>query len=212
MIFTRKSNHRQENEVNALIVATDVLEKIILFCLVGLSIWSVSIMIDRRRIYKKEFNPESFENLQKKLAETKSRSAFQNELKQDEFLGRVLAKSLNQSSDVATFEKAVSGVVKAERLRFEKGLSILATLGANAPFIGLFGTVLGIIRAFAYLGTQSGSSAVMSGVSQALYATAMGLLVAIPAVVANNYFAHHLRTAVQSCESLRDEMIARKIV
>ena len=63
--------------MNALIVATDVLEKIILFCLVGLSVWSVSIMIDRRRVFKKEFNPESFENLQKKLSETKSRSTFQ---------------------------------------------------------------------------------------------------------------------------------------
>ncbi len=198
--------------MNALIVVTDVLEKLILLSLVGLSIWSVSIIIERRRLFKKEFNPKSFVNLQKKLSEAQTRSSLQSELKQDEFLGRVIAKSLKQSSDVVTFEKAVSGVVKSERLQFEKGLSILATLGANAPFIGLFGTVLGIIRAFAYLGTQSGSSAVMSGVSQALYATAMGLLVAIPAVVANNYFAHHLRTALQSCESLRDEMIARKIV
>lgn len=198
--------------MNALIVATDILEKIILLCLMGLSVWSVSIIIDRRRVYKKEFNPLSFESLQKKLAETKSRSQLLNELASEEFLGRVLSKSLNQSNDATTFEKAVSGVVKSERIQFEKGLSILSTLGANAPFIGLFGTVLGIIRAFAYLGTQSGSSAVMSGVSQALYATAMGLLVAIPAVIANNYFAHQLRIALQSCESLRDELIARKIV
>lgn len=198
--------------MNSLIVATDVLEKIILFSLIGMSIWSVSIMIDRRRVFRKEFRPEAFVNLQKKLFDAKSRSAVLNELKEDDFLNRVLSKSLQQASDVMTFEKAISGVVKSEKIQFEKGLSILATLGANAPFIGLFGTVLGIIRAFAYLGTQSGSSAVMSGVSQALYATAMGLLVAIPAVVANNYFAHHLRTAIQSCESLRDELIARKIV
>ena len=198
--------------MNALIVATDVLEKIILLTLIGLSVWSVSIIIERRRIFKKEFRPESFNYLQKKLNEKLTKTALLSDLKEDEFLGRVLSKSLNQSSDVSTFEKAVSGVVKSEKLQFEKGLAILATLGANAPFIGLFGTVLGIIRAFAYLGTQSGSSAVMSGVSQALYATAMGLLVAIPAVIANNYFAHNLRAAVQSCESLRDEMIARKIV
>lgn len=198
--------------MSSLIVATDILEKVILLVLIGLSIWSVSIMIDRRRLFKKEFRESSFENLQKKLAGSQNRIGFLNELKEDDFLNRVLSKSIQQASDAATFEKAVSGVVKAEKLQFEKGLSILSTLGANAPFIGLFGTVLGIIRAFAYLGTQSGSSAVMSGVSQALYATAMGLLVAIPAVVANNYFAHHLRTAVQSCESLRDELIARKIV
>lgn len=198
--------------MSSLIVATDILEKIILLTLIGLSIWSVAIMVDRRRLFLKEFRPSSFENLQNKLNGISSRAALSSELKEDDFLNRVFAKSLKQSSDVATFEKAVSSVVKAEKLTFEKGLSVLGTLGANAPFIGLFGTVLGIIRAFAFLGTQSGSSAVMSGVSQALYATAMGLLVAIPAVIANNYFVHHLRTAVQKCESLRDEMIARKIV
>lgn len=198
--------------MNSLIIATDVLEKVILLTLVGLSIWSVSIMVDRRRLFRQEFRENSFADLQKKLTSTSSKAALLGELKQSDFLNRVLLQSLQQSSDVATFEKAVSSAVKSEKLQFEKGLSILGTLGANAPFIGLFGTVLGIIRAFAYLGTQSGSSAVMSGVSQALYATAMGLLVAIPAVIANNYFANHLRNSIQACESLRDEMIARKIV
>lgn len=198
--------------MNALIVATDILEKAILLALIGLSIWSVMIMIDRRRLFKKEFLPETFQVLQSKMGGASSKSAFLLELHPHDFLQRVLVKALKQSTDAGTFEKAVSSAVKSEKLQLEKGLSILATLGANAPFIGLFGTVLGIIRAFAYLGTQSGSSAVMSGVSQALYATAMGLLVAIPAVVANNYFAQSLRTAVQSCEALRDELIARKIV
>jgi biopolymer transport protein ExbB len=198
--------------VSALIVATDVLEKIILLSLIALSIWSVTIMIDRRRLFKKEFKNDLFDHLQKKLATVPSKSNLLADLKDDLFLNRVILKSLQQSSDAATFEKALSGAVKTEKIHFEKGLSILATLGANAPFIGLFGTVLGIIRAFAYLGTQSGSSAVMSGVSQALYATAMGLLVAIPAVVANNYFAHGLRQVLQRCEALRDELIARKIV
>jgi biopolymer transport protein ExbB/TolQ len=146
------------------------------------------------------------------MIQIKSKAGLLSEIKDNLFLNRVLTKSLEQSSDSESFEKAMSGAVKTEKIQFEKGLSILATLGANAPFIGLFGTVLGIIRAFAYLGTQSGSSAVMSGVSQALYATAMGLLVAIPAVVANNYFAYHLRLAVLRCEALRDELVARKIV
>ncbi len=198
--------------MNALIVVTDIFEKSILLTLIGLSIWSVSIMIDRRRVFKKEFNNDLFDRLQKKLDEAPSKSTFVSELKESFFLNRVLSKSLQQSSSAETFEKALAGAVKTEKIKLEKGLSILATLGANAPFIGLFGTVLGIIRAFAYLGTQSGSSAVMSGVSQALYATAMGLLVAIPAVVANNYFAHHLRLALQKCEALRDELVARKIV
>ena len=86
---------------------------------------------------------------------------------------------------------------------------MLATLGANAPFIGLFGTVLGIIRSFAYLGTQSGSTAVMTGVSQALYATAVGLVVAVPAVVAYNNFSNQIKRAIGRTESLRDLLIAQ---
>ena len=198
--------------MTTLILFTDLLEKIVLLMLIGFSIWSIAIIIDRKRVFKSEFNSAAYGELQKKIVEANNKSGLEKSLISNAFLDRVILKSLQQSSDAATFEKALSGVVKIERLQFEKGLSVLATLGANAPFIGLFGTVLGIIRAFAYLGTQSGSSAVMSGVSQALYATALGLLVAIPAVVANNYFAHHLRTALQTGEALRDEMVARKIV
>ncbi len=198
--------------MTTLILITDILEKAILLMLIGLSIWSVAIIIDRKRFFKKEFRSEVFESLQKKLSTQSTKESLNRELVADSFVQRVILKALQQSSDAGTFDRAVSGVVKNERIQLEKGLSVLATLGANAPFIGLFGTVLGIIRAFAYLGTQSGSSAVMSGVSQALYATALGLLVAIPAVVANNYFAHHLRIALQKTEAVRDEMVARKIV
>ncbi len=198
--------------MSALILLTDILEKIVLIILIGLSIWSIAIIVEKKRLFKKEFQQDTFEDLQKKLSEGLSKTNLKQNLKNQFFLDRVIEKSLSQSSDEATFEKAMSGVVKLEKINFEKGLSVLGTLGANAPFIGLFGTVLGIIRAFAYLGTQSGSTAVMSGVSQALYATALGLLVAIPAVVANNYFVHHLRLALQKCEALRDELIARKII
>jgi biopolymer transport protein ExbB len=78
----------------------------------------------------------------------------------------------------------------------QKRLMILATLGNNAPFIGLFGTVLGVIKAFHDLHVQQGSGikVVMGGVSEALVATAMGLLVAIPAVIAYNAFSKTLHT------------------
>ena len=77
-----------------------------------------------------------------------------------------------------------------ERRRLERGLTFVGTVGANAPFIGLFGTVLGIIKAFRDLAIaeQAGPSVVMSGISEALVATAVGLLVAIPAVVIFNIF------------------------
>jgi biopolymer transport protein ExbB len=90
---------------------------------------------------------------------------------------------------------AMEGAKAKERLRLERNLAYLATLGSNAPFIGLFGTVLGIIRAFHDLaGNQAGGvTAVLAGISEALVSTAVGLMVAIPAVVAFNYFNRRVR-------------------
>ncbi len=81
------------------------------------------------------------------------------------------------------------------KLTLEKRLGILATFGNNAPFIGLFGTVLGIIKAFHDLANTSdfGIKVVMSGISEALVATAMGLFVAIPSVIAYNYFVRKIK-------------------
>lgn len=82
------------------------------------------------------------------------------------------------------------------KLLLEKRLGILATFGNNAPFIGLFGTVLGVIKAFHSLGTSTefGVRVVMTGISEALVATALGLFVAIPSVVAYNYFVRRIKT------------------
>ncbi|MBS0617889.1 MAG: MotA/TolQ/ExbB proton channel family protein [Spirochaetes bacterium] len=100
--------------------------------------------------------------------------------------------------------EAMKSALLIARARFEKNLIILATLGNNAPFIGLLGTVLGVIKAFHDLGLQgsSGVSAVMAGISTALIATAFGILLAIPAVIANNYFQTRLKQATQNAQSL----------
>lgn len=84
------------------------------------------------------------------------------------------------------------------RLRLERRLGILATFGNNAPFIGLFGTVLGVIDAFHTLSSDAafGVNAVMGGISEALVATATGLFVAIPSVIAYNYFVRRIRTVL----------------
>lgn len=81
------------------------------------------------------------------------------------------------------------------RLLLEKRLGILATFGNNAPFVGLFGTILGVMNAFAVLGASNtvSTSLVMNGISEALVATAMGLFVAIPSVAAYNYFIRRMR-------------------
>ncbi len=82
------------------------------------------------------------------------------------------------------------------KLLLEKRLGILATFGNNAPFIGLFGTVLGVMKAFHDLGVSNefGVRVVMEGISQALVATALGLFVAIPCVIAYNYFVRKIKT------------------
>jgi biopolymer transport protein ExbB len=90
------------------------------------------------------------------------------------------------------------------RVELERNLGVLGTLGNNAPFVGLFGTVLGIIKAFADLSHNQagGSSAVMSGISEALVATAVGLMVAIPAVVAFNFFQGRVRKALGRADAM----------
>ena len=108
----------------------------------------------------------------------------------------------------AAVEAALNATRSDERLRLERNLSFLGTLGANAPFIGLFGTVLGIIRAFedlAQAGLKPGgesSTAVMAGISEALVATAVGLIVAIPAVVAYNIYQRRVKRTLGEAESL----------
>src|SRR5207302_8681035 len=106
---------------------------------------------------------------------------------------------------------AMSGAKAQQRMRLERNLAFLGTLGNNAPFIGLFGTVLGIIKAFHDLaGNQAGGVAVvMAGISEALVATAVGLLVAIPAVVGFNYFNRRVRATIANVDSLAHVVLAQ---
>jgi biopolymer transport protein ExbB len=122
-----------------------------------------------------------------------------------------LKAALETGSDASeNVDRAVRSYLTLERTRLERGLTALATLGSNAPFIGLFGTVLGIIQAFGSLAAQSSSTmSVMTGISEALVATAIGLFVAIPAVVAYNVFSRRMRLVLAECDSLRDFYLSR---
>jgi biopolymer transport protein ExbB len=115
-------------------------------------------------------------------------------------------------------EEAMAGASALQRLKLEKRLTFLGTLGNNAPFIGLLGTVIGIVGAFDELGkaknaTLSGAAqvapeAVMSNIAEALVATAVGLLVAIPAVAAFNMFQRVVRTTLSNTEALSHVLLA----
>lgn len=140
-------------------------------------------------------------------------AAFQSTLQE---LPGLEARILKAGMEVANLgpeaaDKAMTGTATAEKLKMERGLAFIATVGANAPFLGLFGTVLGIIKAFhdLALDTSEASTAVMAGISEALVATAVGLLVAIPAVVLYNTFSRWVRNRLGRSESLADLVLAR---
>lgn len=129
----------------------------------------------------------------------------------DTFEGRALSYGLRHIKEhgVNGLEEIFNSYSLVEKPRMEKYLNFLATVGSNAPFIGLLGTVFGIMDAFREMAISQGdASAVMIGISKALVATAIGLLVAIPAVIAYNYFQRQVRAIFQSLESVRDLCIA----
>lgn len=115
----------------------------------------------------------------------------------------MLAGLKNLDKGPEAVEEVLIGKKIAEKFQMESKLVVLGTLGNNAPFIGLFGTVLGIIKAFHDLSMAQNPnpSVVMSGVSEALVATAVGLLVAIPAVIAYNYFQRRVKEFVTQMEA-----------
>jgi biopolymer transport protein ExbB len=110
----------------------------------------------------------------------------------------------HSSRGYKAMEGSMEGFAIGERHKLDRGLVVLGTLGNNAPFIGLFGTVIGIIQAFHQLAQSptGGPSLVMSGISEALVATAVGLLVAIPAVIAFNTFNRIVRRHMANVSSI----------
>jgi len=195
------------------LIMTAVAEKLVLLILFGLSIWSVSIIIAAKRKFRAFATKESVR--EHSVEEIIKSSQWQKlEAWTKENPGLLTAGSLGVALSLADVQaslvdRAIKSYLTGEKIKLEKGLSVLATLGANAPFIGLFGTVLGIIRSFAALADNQGNATnVMSGISQALYATAAGLFVAIPAVIAYNAFSSQLRSQVMSSEGLKDLYLA----
>ena len=125
--------------------------------------------------------------------------------------GRILKTALAQAhAGAAGVEDLLVASGLEEKRRLEKRLLILGTLGNNAPFVGLFGTVLGVIKAFHELSQAgAGPEVVMQGLSEALIATAVGLFVAIPCVVAYNYFHKKVRELLSGTESIGRFILAQ---
>ncbi len=130
----------------------------------------------------------------------------------------VIAGIVEAGMGAEAAEEAMSGASALQRLKLEKRLAFLGTLGNNAPFIGLLGTVIGIVGAFDELGKaknatmqaagQVAPEAVMNNIAEALVATAVGLLVAIPAVAAFNAFQRVVKTTLSNTQALSHVLLA----
>jgi biopolymer transport protein ExbB len=170
----------------------------VLWLLVALSVASIAIMLERFWYFKTH-------RLEKRTLVADMRALLKSGAAA-EAAGK--GPHANHANDDVT--AALEGAKARERLRLERNLAFLATLGSNAPFIGLFGTVLGIIKAFHDLaGNQAGGpSVVMAGISEALVATAVGLMVAIPAVVAFNYFSRRVRVGMTQIDWVAHQAVA----
>ena len=184
----------------------------VLWLLVALSVLSVMVMLERGLYFGQRRMSKRFPELLRlcqdgsldKAAQIASGDAMEAEVV------RVAARVAGSGQEAV--EKAVASTIDRRRLEYERWLFVLGTLGNNAPFIGLFGTVLGIIRAFADLAAHpaatAGASTVMAGISEALVATAVGLFVAIPAVLAYNIYQRLLKRVVGRSQSLGNAIAA----
>ncbi|MBI5509566.1 MAG: MotA/TolQ/ExbB proton channel family protein [Deltaproteobacteria bacterium] len=185
----------------------------ILYLLMFLSIFSVAITFERLiHFARRQVDGEALATLLADYLAKKDLDGARAYLQQSRtHVAQVLLKGLAVlGRGAGAVEETVAGATQLERLKMERGLAFLGTLGNNAPFIGLFGTVLGIIRAFRDLATNTiaGSSAVMSGIAEALIATAVGLLVALPAVAVFNGFQRAIRTQVATADAVARVLLA----
>lgn len=164
------------------IVIIEWLARLILLILVGLSIWSIAIILDRRKYFKEMNSDFEFEKMKDFAAN------FSHEY----------------------LEQGLSRYFYSQQVLMQKGLGVLGTLGSTTPFIGLLGTILGIIVAFGELSQGSaGTNAIMFALAEALILTAVGLFVAIPAVIAFNFFNKKIKDFKEDQRTRFNEYIAK---
>jgi len=184
----------------------------VLWLLIGLSLAAVAVMAERIWFFIQEKKPAERVAAALEALRAKGPEDALKLLKGTRGIeAAVIRTCLEHAGEGAeSVDEYRVAIIEQERQRYEKRLAFLGTLGNNAPFIGLFGTVLGIIRAFHDLAGSSlqGTQAVMTGIAEALVATAVGLLVALPAVATYNAFMRHVETAVAAAESYAHEVLA----
>ena len=185
----------------------------VLWLLLVLSLLSVGTIIERAIFFRRRrlrMIPFSRE-LEDKLR-TEDLGAVRALLKSSHgFEPVALLRTLEWFDDGAeAMSEVLEAAIREQRLELDQGLAFLGTVGNNAPFVGLLGTVLGVVDAFQELGNTSGAAigSVMGGISQALIATALGIAVALPAVVAYNLFTKRANDIEDNARALMNLVLA----
>jgi len=188
----------------------------VLWLLVAMSLLSVAIFAERIRFLAAHKTDGA--KLRLRIIEHLGRRDIDGALKGLEDVpsmeGNVVAYGLREAErgPEAVLELC-RGAMGVERIRYDRGLTVLATIGSNAPFVGLFGTVMGVIMAFDGLSSMDGtdasqSSVVMGAIAEALIATGVGLLVAIPAIIFFNMLRGMVKKRVSQTQLLVETMVA----
>jgi biopolymer transport protein ExbB len=188
----------------------------VLWLIVALSVIAIALIGDRLVLYLR--TRERLLELEPLLTRALARgdvAAARQLVARDTLVRNVLRAGFDAIDDgvrePAVVEQMMLAALARERVRYDARLPALATIGNNAPFVGLFGTVLGIIMAFNQLGKAGAASAnsyVMAAIGEALVATAAGILVAIPAVAAYNFAKAHVAGRVKQVDALMREVLA----
>jgi biopolymer transport protein ExbB/TolQ len=185
----------------------------VMWVLVGLSVGGLAIALERaiylalRSDNLRKLKAEVLAFLRKgDVAAARSRLG-----KSKSFEAQVVSAGLDNPADgAAAAEERMDAAAQLAKLRMERRLAFLGTLGSNAPFLGLLGTVIGIVRAFHELNGAAGrvSAGLMSQVGEALIATAVGIMVALPAIAAYNYFQRIIKARITRADAFGKEVLA----
>ena len=202
-----------------LFLRADFVVKFVIILLIASSIFSWALIFDKFKLFKK-IN-RSIEDFEKKFWKAKSAESFNSSLPVNSKDPAVLIfksamnellKTKRQSSSVqsARVGRMLEIATDNEVKKIEKNFTFLATVGSTAPFIGLFGTVWGIMNSFQSIAISRNTSLaiVAPGIAEALFATALGLLAAIPAVVAYNKFNNDSKKYLQKLENFSKRFLS----
>ena len=201
----------------SLFIRADFIVKSVILMLIGCSIYSWAIIIEKFRLFKK-INLESDE-FEQKFWKSKAAETFYNSLPTNlenpmallfKDSMQTLLKAKNKSNLNERMSSMLEVNIEKQMVTLEKGFTFLATVGSTAPFIGLFGTVWGIMNSFQSIAISRNTSLaiVAPGIAEALFATALGLLAAIPAVVAYNKFNNDSKKYIQKLENFSKRFLS----